>query len=297
MARKSKPERKDLAKTTAQKRARNSQGPADSSWVIEKSRKKRKLAKTKAAPRPEASLLDIPVELRLLILEQLMPGVDEPIAHRTCQNHCDSKDCDCEDCADENCFCDECCGGFNDMDRADDAEPLFHYDEKSYQPSILLVNHQIYNEGIALLHDRRKVHCMEIDDQEVRGYGQRVWSVWYPSSPSSSSLSVFDRRLRLIDRLHVNIKAGFDDRSMDLGVNGQPDGTVVYNFRSRIHALVDAIIRTGTIKEIAIRSHGQQLPDHVQDREQLEDYREDVLCPFGRLRGLHKACIIFGKCD
>lgn len=68
----------------------------------------------------------IPVELRLLILERLMPGIDESIVFRTRCDDCDCEDCPYEDCFRKECDCEECdCEHYNEG-------PLFWYDEHSY---------------------------------------------------------------------------------------------------------------------------------------------------------------------
>ncbi|KAE9973763.1 hypothetical protein EG328_004226 [Venturia inaequalis] len=291
MARKSKPQAKSLAQ--GKKRGRNSHEQAGSVPALVKRRKKSKQTEPDVAPISEASLLGIPVELRLLIFEHLMPGIDEPIAHRTRRDDCNCAVCDCEECAYDDCSLVVCDCGFDDMG----AESSFQYDEKSYQPPILLVNRQIYNEGIGMLYDHKRVHCFQIGAQEVRGFGERVWSGWYPSPPTST-LHIFDRRLRLVQKLHISVEAGFDDEDEDQrGHEEEPVGTMMFRFRCRIHALVDAIVRVGTIKELAIRFHGDQLPEKHFDAQDLKQYRSEVLRPFDRIRNLRKVCIEFDDCN
>lgn len=79
---------------------------------------------------------------------------------------------------------------------------LLRYDGEPCHPSILLVNHQIYEEGIALLYSVN-TYGIEITKYEVLAFGENLWAKWHPCAPRFTEHTLDSRFERIRNFAHV----------------------------------------------------------------------------------------------
>lgn len=123
---------------------------------------------------------------------------------------------------------------------------------------------------MGLLYNANTTYCIKITTDEVAAFGEKLWSNWQ-SSPSPVYKYVLDSRLERISKLRISLSP-HNEWFGDLGQPGELDSLGIssigkFRFRYLIHALVDAIIRAGLFKELAIQI----------DEQYFQAYRRDIL--------------------
>ncbi|QDS74254.1 hypothetical protein FKW77_003034 [Venturia effusa] len=230
------------------------------------------------ADKPEASLLGIPVEIRQMILGYLLPDVDSV----TWLTKIDGDDGETDT--------DDDYGG-TDIDDDDgevrEVRPLrygpLRQDREPCHPSILLVNHQIYDEGIGLLYNANSTYAIKIDYDEVVAFGEQLWSKWQVSPPPASEFAL-DSRLKRIQKVNISFALAEETWHEFPEEYGEPRGMGYFWFKLRMHALVSAMIRTAPFNEISICVNEERMCPRQTDKS--ERLGLELLSSFSRLHNL-----------
>lgn len=236
----------------------------------------------------KASLLGIPVELRLHILGYLPPDLDpvpiradleqrvRPHIGTLSQKRRRSRE-------------------IFETPRPSMYKPLRHVQEQCW-PQILIVNRQISDESASLLYCHRYLD-LKLNMFCLSFLSAKYWCDWDPLEPLDDEKAL-DDVLERVDSLHVMLDGNVSPESFGSWAN-LATSSCVRDLRCRIHWLVQCLQRTKTIRRLQIDVHTQTLWHYdgrtgggaKLDEEHMEEYVKIITRPLERLCNLESAKI------